>query len=158
MEIELERLKASRSAAGYDPEELPGTLSTATAAVRTGKSASGDVALRAVEEPSDIRTINEGQLLAVVGKSETSWASDYHKQRAENTTFSELLSFARQVVAVAQDGRLMIRHAGHPGDGPHMPMFAEAPEDLTVSVQPGDLLLRFDEPDLDDLFVEEIIG
>lgn len=158
MEVELERLKASRSAAGYDPEELPGPLSEATAAVRVGKSASGDVALRAVKKPSNILRLRKGQLLAVVGKSETSWASTYHKQRAEKTTLSELLSFARQVVAAGADGRLLVRHAGHPGDGPHMPMFAEAPEDLTVSVQPGDLLLRFNEPELDDLFVEEVTG
>lgn len=158
MKIELERLKASRSAAGYDPEDLPGSLSTATAAVRIGKSASGDEALRAVKDPGSILNLRKGQLLAVVGKSETSWASAYHKQRAEDTTFEELLSFARQVVAAGPDGKLLIRHAGHPGDGPHMPMFAEAPEDLTVSVQPSDLLLRFNEPELDDLFVEEFTG
>lgn len=158
MEVELERLKASRSAAGYDPEELPGALSEATAAVRTGKGASGDVALREVEEPSSILTLRKGQLLAVVGKSETSWSSTYHKQRAEQTTLSQLLSFARQVVACGHDGKLLVRHAGHPADGPHQPMFADAPEDLTVSVQPGDLLLRFNEPDLDDLFIEKLTG
>lgn len=156
MEIELERLKASRSAAGYDPEDLPGALSEATAAVRVGKRPQDDEPLRAVKKPSSILTLKKGQLLAVVGKSETNWASAYHRQRAEKTNLSELLSFARQVVAAGAGGKLLVRHAGHPGDGPHMPMFAEAPEDLTVSVQPGDLILRFNEPDLDDLFVEEI--
>lgn len=159
MKVELERLKASQSAAGYDPEDLPGALATATAAVRTGRKASGDEALRDVKKPEDILELKAGQILAVVGKSEVKWARAYHRQRADQTSLSELLSFGRQVVAAGSDGKLYVRHAGHPGDGPHMPMFAEADEEMTVSVQPGDLLLRFDDPDLDEeLFIDDLVA
>lgn len=147
MKVELDRLKASRSAAGYDPEDLPGALAQADAAVRMGKSAKEDVILREVTSAAEILELQPGQVLAVVGKSEVEWATSFQRQRVGRASFDELLSFARQVI-VARDDGLKIRHAGHPGEGPHHPILADAPEDLAVSVQPGDLLLRFDDPDL----------
>lgn len=151
MKVTLERLKASQSAAGYDPEDLPGALADAEAAIRMGKTPKSDQALRSVKNTDEILELKAGQLIAVVGKSEVQWAKDYHRRKSHKTTLTELLSYARQVVVAGKNGRLLVRHAGHPGDGPHMPMLGEAPEDLTVSVQPGDLLLRFDQPKLDAL-------
>lgn len=147
LKVELDRLKASRSAAGYDPEDLPGALADADAAVRMGKSTREDVILRVVESADEILGLEPGQVLAVVGKSEVEWAATYHRQRVGRSSLDELLSFARQVI-VARDDGLKVRHAGHPGEGPHHPILVDAPDDLAVSVQPGDLLLRFDNPDL----------
>ncbi|HEY8340630.1 MAG TPA: hypothetical protein VIK95_12215, partial [Egibacteraceae bacterium] len=53
------------------------------------------------------------------------------------------LSYARQLVGMTPSGKLVVCLCGHAGQGPCIPLWAPR-EELSLTVQPNDLVLRFD--------------
>ena len=149
VEIPIERQKSSQAAGVFELTDLPPLLSGAPAIVRLARTARGDEALAGVASASEIATLAPGQVLANYGRSEARWAMDHHRRRAGRAPFLELLSYARQLVGVDDEGVVRICLVGHAGQGPVLPLWV--PEDeVTLTVQPGDVLLRFDDQTLDD--------
>ncbi|MDX1509741.1 MAG: hypothetical protein R3249_00170 [Nitriliruptorales bacterium] len=144
IEIPVERQKAAQAAGNFELSELPGRLATPDAAVRVGKTVKADKALTGVRALSTLTKLGSGQLLANYGKSESKWVTDFQKKRAGHTEFHELLSYARQLVGVDEDGRVLIGLMGHAGQGPCIPLWVPQEEEVTLTVQPNDIVLRFD--------------
>jgi hypothetical protein len=144
VQIPIERQKSSQAAGVFALDDLPDVLTAPAAVVRLAPTARGDEALAGVTSTAEITTLRPGQVLANYGRSEARWASDHDRRRAGRAPFVELLSYARQLVGLDADGTVRICLMGHAGQGQSVPLWV--PEsDVTLTVQPGDVLLRFDD-------------
>lgn len=143
VQIPVERQKAAQAAGNFELEDLPGRLKDPDAAVRVGKALKQDKALKAVRSLTGITKLSPGQVIANYGRSESRWATAYQKRRAGAAEFHELLSYARQIVGVDEDGVVHICLMGHAGQGPCIPLWVPR-EEVVLTVQPNDIILRFD--------------
>lgn len=148
VEIPVERQKAAQAAGRFELEELPGPLASPDAAVRLARTAKGDEALVGVTSAKQLVTLRPGQLLANYGRSESRWVLEHSRRRVGRATFHELLSYARQLVGVDTDGGVRVCLMGHAGQGPCTPLWVPE-QDVTLTVQPGDVVLRFDDQDIE---------
>lgn len=144
IQVPVERQKAAQAAGNFELADLPGALATPAAAVRVGKTVKQDKALKTVRSLTGITKLNPGQVIANYGKSESRWASAYQKRRAGAAEFHELLSYARQIIGLDGSGQLLICLMGHAGQGPCIPLWVPR-EEVTLTVQPNDIILRFDD-------------
>lgn len=144
IQVPVERQKAAQAAGNFELADLPGALSEPAAAVRVGKTAKQDKALKAVRSLTGITKLSPGQVIANYGRSESRWAAAYQKRRAGSAEFHELLSYARQIIGLDDNGQLLICLMGHAGQGPCIPLWVPR-EEVTLTVQPNDIILRFDE-------------
>ncbi|MFN2382618.1 MAG: hypothetical protein ABR561_08870, partial [Guyparkeria sp.] len=88
------------------------------------------------------------QVIANYGRSESRWAAAFQKRRAGGADFHELLSYARQIIGLDEQGELQICLMGHAGQGPCIPLWVPRDE-VTLTVQPNDIILRFDDMTFD---------
>jgi hypothetical protein len=146
--IPVERQKAAQAAGNFELSDLPGLLAEPSAAVRLGKSAKQDKPLKGVRSLTALTKLRPAQVLANYGRSESRWASTYQKRRAGNASFIELLSYARQIVGLDEEGRTLVCLMGHAGQGPCIPLWVPQ-EEVTLTVQPNDIVLRFDDLSFD---------
>lgn len=146
--VPVERQKAAQAAGTFELTDLPGPLSEPAAAVRLGKSAKQDKPLKGVRSLSQVTKLHPGQVIANFGRSEARWATTYQKRRAGNASFMELLSYARQIVGLDEQGQLLVCLMGHAGQGPCIPLWVPE-EEVTLTVQPNDIIMRFDEMSFD---------
>ncbi|MDP9022019.1 MAG: hypothetical protein M3N57_04805 [Actinomycetota bacterium] len=146
--IPVERQKAAQAAGAFELSDLPGRLAEPSAAVRLGKTAKQDKPLKGVRSLSSLTKLRPGQVLVNYGKSEARWASTYQKRRAGNASFMELLSYARQIVGLKDDGETVVCLMGHAGQGPCIPLWV-LQEEVTLTVQPNDIVMRFDDLSFD---------
>ncbi len=143
VQIPVERQKAAKAAGNFELEDLPGRLKEPDAAVRVGKAPKQDKALKVVRSLTGITKLSPGQVIANYGRSESRWATAYQKRRAGSAEFHELLSYARQIIGVDQEGKIQICLMGHAGQGPCIPLWVPR-EEVVLTVQPNDIILRFD--------------
>jgi len=148
IQVPVERQKAAQAAGNFELADLPGALAAPAAAVRVGKAVKQDKALKTVRSLTGITKLTPGQVIANYGKSESKWASAYQKRRAGAAEFHELLSYARQIVGLDASGQLLICLMGHAGQGPCIPLWVPR-EEVTLTVQPNDIILRFDDMTFD---------
>jgi len=149
LQIPVERQKAAQAAGTFDLDELPGLLGRPDAAVRLARTAKGDKALKSVRTLNSLTKLSNGQMIANYGRSESRWAQTYQRRRAGNADVHELLSYARQLVAMTPDGELGIFLMGHAGQGACIPLWVPQ-EEVTLTVQPNDIVMRFDKSPLED--------
>ncbi len=143
IQVPVERQKAAQAAGNFELEDLPGRLCAPDAAVRVGKAQGQDKALKSVRSLGGITKLKPGQVIANYGRSESRWATAYQKRRAGASEFHELLSYARQIIGLNDDGELLICLMGHAGQGPCIPLWVPRDE-VTLTVQPNDIIMRFD--------------
>lgn len=143
VQVPVERQKAAQAAGNFELEDLPGRLAAPDAAVRVGKTAKQDKPLKSVRSLNGITKLTPGQVIANYGRSESRWAMAYQKRRAGHAEFHELLSYARQIIGLDNNGDLLICLMGHAGQGPCIPLWVPR-EEVTLTVQPNDIILRFD--------------
>lgn len=148
VEIPVERQKAAQAAGNFELENLPGALGEPTGAVRVGKTPKQDKPLKVVRSLKGLTKLTPGHVIANFGKSEAKWATDYHKRRAGNAEFHELLSYARQIIGLNDEGEILICLMGHAGQGPCIPLWVPRDE-VTLTVQPNDIVLRYDDLSFD---------
>ena len=148
IQVPVERQKAAQAAGNFELADLPGALASPAAAVRVGKAVKQDKALKSVRSLNGITKLSPGQFIANYGKSESKWASAYQKRRAGAAEFHELLSYARQIIGLDSSGQLLICLMGHAGQGPCIPLWVPR-EEVTLTVQPNDIILRFDDMTFD---------
>ncbi len=148
VQIPVERQKAAQAAGNFELEDLPGRLAQPDAAVRVGKATKADKALRSVRSLNGITRLSPGQVIANYGRSESRWAMGYQKRRAGSAEFHELLSYARQIIGLDEEGRILICLMGHAGQGPCIPLWIPR-DDVTLTVQPNDIILRFNDMTFD---------
>jgi hypothetical protein len=144
LQIPVERQKAAQAAGNFELEDLPGRLATPDAAVRVGKAPKQDKALKSVRSLNGITKLTPRQVIANYGRSESRWAAAYQKRRAGHADFHELLSYARQIIGLDDEGQILICLMGHAGQGPCIPLWVPR-EEVTLTVQPNDIILRFDD-------------
>lgn len=143
-QVSVERQKAAQAAGNYDLADLPGDLAEPVAAARVGKTPKQDKILRGRRSMSSVARLSAGSCLAVFGRPESRWAMAYWKQTGHLAPMTELLSYARQLVGMTPGGELVICLCGHAGQGPCVPLWAPRDE-VSLTVQPNDLVLRFDD-------------
>jgi len=143
VDIPVERQKAAQAAGNFELGDLPGPLAEPDAAMRVGKQPKQDKALKVVRSMKAMTKLGSGQMIANYGRSEARWATAYQKRRAGHAEFHELLSYARQIIGVDAEGRTLICLMGHAGQGPCIPLWVPK-EEVTLTVQPNDIILRFD--------------
>ncbi len=143
VQIPVERQKAAQAAGNFELEDLPGRLSEPDAAVRVGKATKQDKPLKVVRSLNGITKLTPGQMIVNYGRSESRWATAYQKRRAGTADFTELISYARQIIGVDDEGQILICLMGHAGQGPCIPLWVPR-EEVTLTVQPNDIILRFD--------------
>jgi len=148
IQVPVERQKAAQAAGNFELEDLPGALSQPAAAVRVGKATKQDKPLKLVRSLTGITKLSAGQVIANYGRSESRWATAYQKRRAGAAEFHELLSYARQIIGLDENGQLLICLMGHAGQGPCIPLWVPR-EEVTLTVQPNDIILRFDDLSFD---------
>lgn len=149
VQIPVERQKAAQAAGNYDLEDLPGELSEPSSAIRLGKTAKQDKPVKGrIRSLSSLTTLSPGQVLVNFGKAESRWAREYMKRRAGNADFMELLSYARQIVGLNEDGEVLVCLMGHAGQGACIPLWV-ARDEVTLTVQPNDIIMRFDDMSFD---------
>jgi hypothetical protein len=148
VQIPVERQKAAQAAGNFELDDLPGRLAKPDAAVRLGKTPKQDKPLKSVRSLTSITKIKPGQVIANYGRSEARWASAYQKRRAGTADFHELLSYARQIIGLDEEGRTLICLMGHAGQGACIPLWVPR-EEVTLTVQPNDIILRFDDMSFD---------
>lgn len=148
VQVPVERQKAAQAAGNFELVDLPGRLAKPDAAVRVGKITKADKPLKLVRSLTGITKLSPGQTIANYGRSESRWASAFQKRRAGSGEFHELLSYARQMIGLSPDGQLMICLMGHAGQGPCIPLWVPQ-EEVTLTVQPNDIILRFDDVPFD---------
>lgn len=148
IQVPVERQKAAQAAGNFELADLPGALAEPAAAVRVGKANKQDKALKTVRSLNGITKLSPGQVIANYGRSESRWAAAYQKRRAGSAEFHELLSYARQIIGLDADGQLLICLMGHAGQGPCIPLWVPR-EEVTLTVQPNDIILRFDDMTFD---------
>ena len=144
IQVPVERQKAAQAAGNFELADLPGRLAAPDAAVRVGKASQQDKALSSVRSLNGITKLTPGQVIANYGRSESLWAAAFQKRRAGGAEFHELLSYARQIIGLDQNGDLQICLMGHAGQGPCIPLWVPRDE-VTLTVQPNDIILRFDD-------------
>ncbi len=143
VEIPIERQKAAQAAGNFELADLPGPLGKPDAAIRLGKTAKGDEGLVRLKSAKSLVTLKPGQVVVNYGKSEAKWAMVYNRKRAGTAKVHELMSYARQIVGLNEDGQLLICLMGHAGQGPCVPLWVPR-EEVILTVQPNDILLRYD--------------
>jgi hypothetical protein len=148
VQVPVERQKAAQAAGNFELADLPGRLATPDAAVRVGKASQQDKALQTVRSLNGITKLTPGQVIANYGRSESRWAAAFQKRRAGGADFHELLSYARQIIGLDENGDLQICLMGHAGQGPCIPLWVPR-EEVTLTVQPNDIILRFDDMTFD---------
>ena len=148
IQVPVERQKAAQAAGNFELADLPGRLATPDAAVRVGKASQQDKALLTVRSLNGITKLTPSQVIANYGRSESRWAAAFQKRRAGGAEFHELLSYARQIIGLDDNGDLQICLMGHAGQGPCIPLWVPR-EAVTLTVQPNDIILRFDDMTFD---------
>ena len=148
VQVPVERQKAAQAAGNFELVDLPGALAAPAAAVRVGKAVKQDKALKTVRSLTGITKLSPGQVIANYGRSESRWATAFQKRRAGAAQFHELLSYARQIIGLDEQGQLLICLMGHAGQGPCIPLWVPR-EEVTLTVQPNDIILRFDDMSFD---------
>lgn len=148
VQIPVERQKAAQAAGNFELEDLPGRLAEPDAAIRLGKTPKQDKPLKGVRSINSITKLKPGQVIANYGRSESRWATAYQKRRAGGAEFHELLSYARQIIGLNEDGEILICLMGHAGQGACIPLWVPR-EEVTLTVQPNDIILRFDDMTFD---------
>ncbi len=142
-QVSVERQKAAQAAGNYDLTDLPGALAEPAAAARMGKAPKQDKVLKGGRSLSAVARLAPGSALAVFGRPESRWAMAYWRRTGSAATMTELLSYARQLVGMTSAGQLVVCLCGHAGQGPCIPLWAPRDE-VSLTVQPNDLVLRFD--------------
>jgi len=143
-QVAVERQKAAQAAGNYDLADLPGSLAEPAAAARVGKVAKQDKVLRGGRSLSGVARLVPASALAVFGRPESRWAMAYWRRTGATATMPELLSYARQLIGMTPSGGLVVCLCGHAGQGPCIPLWAPK-EEVSLTVQPNDLVLRFEE-------------
>lgn len=143
-QVAVERQKAAQAAGNYDLADLPGPLATPAAAARIGKAAKQDKILQGRRSLSTVTKLAPGSALAVFGRPESRWAMAYWRRTGGGAAMPELLSYARQLIGMNPSGGLVVCLCGHAGQGPCIPLWAPRDE-VSLTVQPNDLVLRFDD-------------
>ena len=143
IQVPVERQKAAQAAGNFELQDLPGRLATPDAAVRVSKTLKQDKALKSVCSLNSITRLTPGQVIANYGRSESRWATAYQKRRAGTAEFHELLSYARQIIGLDDNSELLICLMRHAGQSPCIPLWVPR-EEVTLTVQPNDIILRFD--------------
>lgn len=144
VEVPVERQKAAQAAGNFELEDLPGPLAKPRAAVRVGKTPAQDKPLKGVKSLRSLTRLKPGQIIVNYGRSESRWVSEFYKRRAGQAEFHELLSYARQIIGLDDQGQLLICLMGHAGQpGPCIPLWVPRP-DVVLTVQPNDIVMRFD--------------
>jgi hypothetical protein len=142
-QVAVERQKAAQAAGNYDLSDLPGGLAEPAAAARIGKALKQDKVLRGRGSLATVARLVPGSALAVFGRPESRWAMAYWRRTGGGASMTELLSYARQLVGMNPSGNLVVCLCGHAGQGPCIPLWAQR-EEVSLTVQPNDLVLRFD--------------
>jgi hypothetical protein len=142
-QVAVERQKAAQAAGNYDLTDLPGQLAEPAAAARIGKAAKQDKVLTGGRSLTGVAKLTPGAALAVFGRPESRWAMAYWRRTGGTASMTELLSYARQLVGMTPEGNLVVCLCGHAGQGPCIPLWAPR-EEVSLTVQPNDLVLRFD--------------
>lgn len=148
-DVSVDRQKAAQAAGTYDLADLPGPLSTPVSAARIGKSPRQDKMLTEVEGLTDVTRLTPGAALAIYGRPESRWANAFWRRAGNQASMTELLSYARQLIGMRPDGHLVVCLCGHAGQGPCIPLWAPRDE-VSLTVQPNDLVLRFADVVADD--------
>jgi hypothetical protein len=143
-QVSVERQKAAQAAGNYDLTDLPGQLAEPAAAARIGKTPKQDKVLEGGRTLTTVAKLVPGAALAVFGRPESRWAMAYWRRTGGTATMTELLSYARQLVGMSPEGNLVVCLCGHAGQGQCIPLWAPR-EEVSLTVQPNDLVLRFDE-------------
>ena len=143
-QVSVERQKAAQAAGNYDLADLPGELATPAAAARVGKVPKQDKVLKGGRALSAVSRLTPGAALAVFGRPESRWAMAYWRRTGGTADMTELLSYARQLIGMTPSGDLVVCLCGHAGQGPCIPLWAPR-EEVSLTVQPNDLVLRFDD-------------
>jgi hypothetical protein len=143
-DVSVDRQKAAQAAGTYDLSDLPGPLSGPSSAARIGKTPRQDKMLTDVESLTDVTRLRPGAALAIYGRPESRWANAFWRRAGNAATMVELLSYARQLIGMRPDGQLAVCLCGHAGQGPCIPLWAPR-DDVSLTVQPNDLVLRFDD-------------
>ena len=149
VQIPVERQKAAQAAGNFELADLPGELTSPDAAIRIGKNAASDRPLGRVRTLAGITKLRPGQVIANYGKSEAKWATDFSRRRSGKASFLQLLSYSRQIIGIDSEGKVRICLMGHAGQGQSIPLWVRR-DDVTLTIQPNDVILRFD-----DLEIEE---
>ena len=142
-QVPVDRQKAAPAAGTYDLPDLPGQLAEPSAAARVGKTPKQDKVLKGGRSVTAVAKLTGGSALAVFGRPESRWAMAYWRRTGGEASMTELLSYARQLVGMTPSGGLVVCLCGHAGQGPCIPLWAPR-EELSLTVQPNDLVLRFD--------------
>ncbi len=142
-QVNVERQKAAQAAGNYDLEDLPGDLAEPQAAARVGKQPKQDKVLKGGRSMVAVAKLQPGSALAVFGRPESRWAMAYWRRSGGDAAMTELLSYARQLIGMTPKGDLVVCLCGHAGQGPCIPLWAKRDE-VSLTVQPNDLVLRFD--------------
>lgn len=142
-QVSVERQKAAQAAGNYDLADLPGALAEPTAAARVGKTPKQDKILAGGKSLASVARLVPASALAVFGRPESRWAMAYWRRTGALAPMTELLSYARQLVGMTPTGALVVCLCGHAGQGPCIPLWAPRDE-VSLTVQPNDLVLRFD--------------
>ena len=143
-QVAVERQKAAQAAGNYDLSDLPGGLGQPAAAARVGKTPKQDKVLSGGRSMTSVAKLVPGAALAVFGRPESRWAMAYWRRTGGTATMTELLSYARQLIGMTPSGELVVCLCGHAGQGPCIPLWAPR-EEVSLTVQPNDLVLRFEE-------------
>jgi hypothetical protein len=147
--IPVERQKAAQAAGTFELSDLPSWLAEPSSAIRVGKGESTDAHLvpSGVRSLESITKLKPGQVIVNYGKSEAKWATDYSRRRGGRAAFLQLLSYARQMIGIDSAGRVRICLMGHAGQGFSEALWIER-EGVVLTVQPNDIILRFEGLDL----------
>ncbi|MDP9405491.1 MAG: hypothetical protein M3O86_02665 [Actinomycetota bacterium] len=143
-QVVVERQKAAQAAGNYDLTDLPGGLAEPAAAARIGKVPKQDKVLSGGRSLTAVAKLVPGAALAVFGRPESRWAMAYWRRTGGGATMTELLSYARQLIGMTPSGNLVVCLCGHAGQGACIPLWAPRDE-VSLTVQPNDLVLRFEE-------------
>lgn len=143
-QVSVERQKAAQAAGNYDLADLPGQLAKPAAAARIGKTPKQDKILQGRRALTAVARLAPGSALAVFGRPESRWAMAYWRRTGGGASMTELLSYARQLIGMNPSGALVVCLCGHAGQGPCIPLWAPRDE-VSLTVQPNDLVLRFDD-------------
>lgn len=143
-QVAVERQKAAQAAGNYDLSDLPGSLAEPHAAARVGKAPKQDKVLRGGRSMTGVARLHPCSALAVFGRPESRWAMAYWRRTGGAASMPELLSYARQLIGMTREGDLVVCLCGHAGQGPCIPLWARR-EEVSLTVQPNDLVLRFDD-------------
>ncbi|HVM15840.1 MAG TPA: hypothetical protein VM287_16115 [Egibacteraceae bacterium] len=143
-QVAVERQKAAQAAGNYDLSDLPGQLAEPAAAARIGKTPKQDKILKGRRALTAVVKLAPGSALAVFGRPESRWAMAYWRRTGGGASMTELLSYARQLIGMNPSGGLVVCLCGHAGQGPCIPLWAPR-EEVSLTVQPNDLVLRFDD-------------